>query len=182
MVISFLIVRNCFLSSFRSKLQSIDKIISSRALDFSKLDSFTMNFESVHNSFNDISILDCNKRKIEWIDLCCDPDELLPQSTLNIGQCFNWKQFQPNYWVGMINTHPVIIRYHNNITQFCCLITRPDNAEKSLKISKVKYNEDIISLLQEYFQLKHNLKDLYSLWSLKCNRMDIITNHLRGIF
>lgn len=45
-----------------------------------------------------------------WHDLCVPAEELRPENTLTIGQCFNWRQAGADCWVGVLDREVIAIR------------------------------------------------------------------------
>jgi N-glycosylase/DNA lyase len=110
--------------------------------------------------------------ELSWIDLETSNSELRLDNTLNMGQCFNWEKIQEEpgeCWIGMIKNTPVVLRQMENTVEFCSLASSEKKHVASLKHS-----------IHDYFQLDHNLKDLYEEWSYGCDRLKSIAPFLIG--
>ena len=124
-----------------------------------------------------------------WIDLDVDNcNELRPDKTLIMGQCFNWRHITSSnnliddsklsvVYVGVLDNTPLAIKYENNKTFFKYLPHNNTNKidTKSIPIEQVKHK------LYNYFQLKFSLSHLYNVWSSGCPRMKVIIPHLQGV-
>lgn len=117
-----------------------------------------------------------NTPNLKWIDLNISPQEMRPENTLMMGQCFNWKKIQLNddtankLWTGVVFDLPIIIRQLPTTTHIACLLKIEADREQLL-----------IERMRDYFQLQHSLPPLYQLWSSQCNRMQVITSCLPGV-
>jgi N-glycosylase/DNA lyase len=98
-------------------------------------------------------------------------NEFRPDMTLVMGQCFNWKGLPDCTFVGVINGSAVALKYQNNKTYYKILSSVHSNVNE----------ENIVSHLKEYFQLKYSLQKLYSSWILNCDRMRTIATSLEGV-
>ncbi|KAJ1441117.1 DNA glycosylase, partial [Ochromonadaceae sp. CCMP2298] len=107
--------------------------------------------------------------RLQWEDLRVAPAELRPDSTLTMGQCFNWKKIdcggvEDKYWIGMLGPHALIIRQQLHTTEYLSL-----------------GGEALQPLLWDYFQLDFQLAHLYEQWGAGCERMQIVTERIRGV-
>ena len=126
-----------------------------------------------------------------WIDLDVDNcNELRPDKTLIMGQCFNWRHITTSnnnnliddsklsvVYVGVLENTPLAIKYENDKTYFKYLPHNNTNKfdNKSIPIEQIKHK------LYNYFQLKFSLSNLYNVWSSGCPRMKAIIPHLQGV-
>jgi N-glycosylase/DNA lyase len=129
----------------------------------------------------------------KWIDLNVSVDELRPDMTLIMGQCFNWKELTNNNlnkldqcWIGMLGPFPLAIRQTYNSTFFANLFPLINNNENinvnDIEANDIDYNTDfLIKFLNSYFQLDHNYSELYETWSKGCERMKVVTSILKGV-
>jgi N-glycosylase/DNA lyase len=123
------------------------------------------------------------RQNSDWIDLQIPPEELRPNLTLRMGQCFNWrklvdksaisspstKEDEGSVWIGVLEAGAIGVRQTSSSTEFL-----------PLAVSSTK-QEHMVAYLQDYFELKHNLRDLYEHWSSACPRMKIVCSHLPGV-
>jgi hypothetical protein len=105
--------------------------------------------------------------KFRWEDLRVAPAELRPDSTLTMGQCFNWKKIDCGgaYWIGMLGERALIIRQQPHTTEYLSLYGAEEEA--------------LQPLLWDYFQLDFQLSHLYEQWAAGCERMQIVTQRLQ---
>eukprot|EP01032_Pedospumella_encystans_P019533 gene19533-22207_t len=107
-----------------------------------------------------------------WRDLHVPKDELSLDLTLNMGQCFNWKKIEHTSdmcWVGILGAEPLVVKQTLGTTEFISL-RQPTNAP----------DYDLNQAMRQYFQLDHNLNDLYEEWGQGCERMKVVTQCLKG--
>eukprot|EP01032_Pedospumella_encystans_P019465 gene19465-22130_t len=107
-----------------------------------------------------------------WRDLHVPKDELSLDLTLNMGQCFNWKKIEHTSdmcWVGILGAEPLVVKQTLGTTEFISL-RQPTNGPD--------YN--LNQAMRQYFQLDHNLNDLYEEWGQGCERMKVVTQCLKG--
>lgn len=115
---------------------------------------------------------------LNWVDLEIPPHQMLPENTLNMGQCFNWKRLhlsneqetQSKYWVGVLQGQPMIVKQLPRTTAAASLLAEPPMDPITLR-----------SYLRSYFQLQEDLPGLYSTWSERCGRMSSVAECLRGV-
>lgn len=173
-----IILRTFLLSSTRGKLfhphhlykENFQQLIVPRMLNQCNLESTNVKSEMLKLG--------------EWIDLDVRPEELRPNLTLRMGQCFNWRKLvdhedhqltsnvedESAVWVGVLDSRAIAIRQMSSSTGFLSLNSKSDERK-----------EDMIAYLRDYFELKHSLKDLYQSWSDSCPRMKIVCSHLPGV-
>ena len=109
---------------------------------------------------------------VTWVDLNIRPQELRPNATLGIGQCFNWKRLEAmeDYWVGSLGKLPIVIRQLPHTTEVAFI------GEAALLSST-----DLKKELYRYFQLEYSLETLYAHWSGGCSRMSEVCRQLQGV-
>ncbi len=109
---------------------------------------------------------------VGWNDLHVSKDELSLDLTLNMGQCFNWKKIEhasDMCWVGILGTEPLVVKQTHATTEFINL-RQPSNL----------LDDNLNQFMRQYFQLDHNLDDLYGEWGQGCERMKVVTQCLKG--
>ena len=123
---------------------------------------------------------------LSWFDLHIRPDQLRPDVTLATGQCFNWKMIAKetitggshNIWVGVLEGIPLAICQTSSSTLYAIL---PFKAFYTSAAISLPDHNDISKKLYDYFQVKHDLAGLYSLWSGKCTRMAEVASCVPGL-
>eukprot|EP01038_Epipyxis_sp_PR26KG_P009609 gene9609-12940_t len=121
-----------------------------------------------------------DRNRLNWITICSNAQELHPNHTLTIGQCFNWRNIEhyDGYccWIGQVGQFSLLIRQNAEHTQYAHL------QESLISHLSANYNScDLFNFLYDYFQLKHSLTPLYSAWSDSCPRMKQVTETLPGV-
>lgn len=95
--------------------------------------------------------------------------QLDPKMTLIMGQCFNWQKLNmPSkaVWVTVVEGRALAIKSEDDCTYYADLLDPNCNHDEYLK---------------QYFQLGHNLEDLYAMWGEGCSRMKTVTAVLPGV-
>jgi 3-methyladenine DNA glycosylase/8-oxoguanine DNA glycosylase len=108
---------------------------------------------------------------MQWTNLCEDLDQLCPNHTMVMGQCFNWSPIvnsKEHTWVGVLSGSPTLVRQSENLTQYLTL--GYDDP------SGIGWRT-----LHQYFQLDRDLNVLYQQWNTGCDRMRVVTRALRGV-
>ena len=134
---------------------------------------------------------------VNWIDLKIPAAELRPDYTLIMGQCFNWRRIDsPNLsgdisscWVGILGAHPIAIRQTGDSTYFAHLLnisgvmrsTADDCSVKIEGTEKAETEAALGDMLRNYFQTDYSLGNLYQTWGTECDRMQVVTNTLKGV-
>ena len=119
--------------------------------------------------------------KLDWRELSRNSRQLDPKMTLIMGQCFNWNKLplsaertkDLDMWVAIVDGRPIAIKNHDKITSYAPLLEGAAEAKAM--------GEGLESYLNSYFQLEHNLEDLYKLWGQGCPRMKTVTAVLPGV-
>lgn len=131
-------------------------------------------------------------RDLNWIDLKISPDELRPENTMIMGQCFNWhflgadqtettevnSHVNGKYWLGVLGSHPYIIRQLPHTTAVASL-AMPSSCSMAAQNGSTAV--EVISDMRSYFQCEESLTTLYGLWSSRCARMKQILPCLQGV-
>ena len=145
----------------------------------------------------------CYWESIDWIDLNIQSDELRPNHTLSMGQCFNWQRlkFPPlsdevsnshnkdidNCWIGILKSDVFIVRQLEETTQFAVLLQLSNPKDNIIKLEDESIrnnnnNNEFKEYMEKYFQINNNsLKDLYSQWGSACPRMKVVSDYIPGV-
>ena len=107
---------------------------------------------------------------IEWHDLKVPPEELRPNLTLSMGQCFNWNKLCDDLWVGTVGGRALAIQQTAETTLFASLMPLESGGVDGLEAE-----------LRDYFQLSHGLAECYTTWAAADPRMKIVLSHLPGV-
>lgn len=125
-----------------------------------------------YRGFSDIPMSSMWKTDLPWIDLSIAPDNLRISNSLNMGQCFNWKELpgsNGNEWIGCLHGRAFAVRQSASST-WVAELTVP------------RSNEDTIrTLFMDYFQTNSPLEALYEKWASRCARMKVVTAVLPGV-
>ncbi len=96
--------------------------------------------------------------------------QLDPRMTLIMGQCFNWNKLdvpeEADTWVAIVEGKALAIKSESDCTYYADLVNPGVNHD---------------AYLRQYFQLDHNLEELYDLWGQGCPRMKTVTSALPGV-
>jgi N-glycosylase/DNA lyase len=129
--------------------------------------------------------------ELNWVDLRISPNQMYPENTLNMGQCFNWQRLaipitqdshSPKYWIGVVDGIPLLLRQLAHTSEAVCLTTYTNpvvTAEDSK--STVRNDDQLRSMLRSYFQVEEDLTSMYEIWSRRCDRMHAVTKCLQGV-
>lgn len=109
---------------------------------------------------------------VEWHDLKVPAEELRPNLTLSMGQCFNWNKLCDGIWVGSVGGRALAIQQTAETTLFASL-TPLEGAAGGVASLEAE--------LRDYFQLSHGLADCYTAWAAADPRMKIVLSHLPGV-
>ena len=96
--------------------------------------------------------------------------QLDPHMTLIMGQCFNWNKLdvpeEADTWVAIVEGKALAIKSESDCMYYADLVHPGVNHD---------------AYLRQYFQLDHNLEELYDLWGQGCPRMKTVTSALPGV-
>ncbi len=110
--------------------------------------------------------------ELKWTQLLGKEDkaQLDPRMTLIMGQCFNWNKLkmaeEVDIWVAIVEGKALAIKSEGDCTYYADLMDP---------------GMDHDNYLRQYFQLDHNLEELYKLWGQGCPRMKTVTTALPGV-
>lgn len=104
--------------------------------------------------------------------------------TLMIGQCFNWKKLSytssnNNIYIGTLSSYPLLLKQSIHGIEYINLLQSITITNNYNDLGQI--NNDLETLLYDYFQLQHSLEPLYETWANKCNRMKIVSQYLQGV-
>ena len=110
--------------------------------------------------------------ELKWTQFLGNEDkaQLDPRMTLIMGQCFNWNKLdipgETEIWVAIVDGKALAIKSEGCCTYYTDLIDSGRNHD---------------TYIRNYFQLDHNLEELYELWGQGCPRMKTVTTALPGV-
>ena len=110
---------------------------------------------------------------LEWTDIgVANSQELRPDKTLIMGQCFNWKSLShdDSLWVGVLNELPVAIKHEKRKSHFTILNPKPNTFRKR----KLEKNDEIST--DESFRLNYlnNYKIVLSIEAINYFFIDLV--------
>ncbi|CAN0455077.1 unnamed protein product, partial [Ectocarpus sp. 12 AP-2014] len=120
-----------------------------------------------------------------WHDLCVPPEELRPDSTLTIGQCFNWRQAGADCWVGVLGREQFTLQ--TSVCTGACMCRQTPCTTLFRSLSAVSTDGDakaaaaLATTLREYFFLRTPLASLYQRWSEGDPRMAAVASSISGV-
>lgn len=127
------------------------------------------------------SFSDSKTGKVDWENIQVQvSDELRPDRTLIMGQCFHWRQLSKredstSLFVGVVNGTSLAVTYDGHLTHYTQL---NDNSNVKQTSDSTISNQRMLS---QYFQLSYSLSELYADWSRGCERMATVAGCLRGV-
>lgn len=124
---------------------------------------------------------------LRWSELSRNTAQLDPRMTLIMGQCFNWNKLpvspstgkkgpEMDIWVAIIEGRPIAIRSQDRVTSYAPLLKSGTDGDRASE-----GEGELHEFLESYFQLDHDLEELYSLWGQGCSRMKTVTTALPGV-
>ncbi|CAM9110279.1 unnamed protein product, partial [Phaeothamnion confervicola] len=115
-----------------------------------------------------------------WHDLCASPEELRPEFTLNMGQCFNWREASPHTWTGVLGSRVLAIRQTPETTLYSCLSGLRSDGSTGTYLG-AGGSSKLEQALRQYFQLDTPLAPLRAGWAAADARMAAVAEGLPGV-
>ena len=122
------------------------------------------------------------------------PHELRPSATLTTGQCFHWRPIVGAQNPSLKESRSFSAWGIHNATEWIGVLRLPASKESVVlsiretpsstlyrKLAGKPLVDDLDQLLFHYFQLEHNVSELYTEWASQCSRLAAIAPCIPGL-